>query len=296
MKKVVLKTNGAIVWGGGLNLAAADDYLIAIRKPLKIDPRGMLLASIMAKKKAVGAEYVLIDIPVGKGAKVDTEEKAKELSTQFIELGGRLGMMVQTIITDGSAPIGKAVGPALEAQDALMVLENRSESLDLREKTCRMVGLLLEAGGKAEVGEGYSLANKIIDNGKAIAKFRDIIEAQGGDPKIKAEDIPVGQYKHMITANEDSRIHSIDNTIISEIARVAGAPKCKGAGIKLFVEVGDKVRKGAQLFEIYAESEAKLDQAIEVFERAGGFTMGKVILESFTGKRIFEISKISLEE
>ena len=296
MKKIVLKTNGAIVWGGGLNLAAADDYLIHIRKPLKIDPRGMLLASIMAKKKAVGSEFVLIDIPVGAGAKVDTIEKAKELSNQFIELGGRLGMRIQTIITDGTAPIGRSIGPVLEAQDVLMLLENKSPSLDLRDKGCQMAGVLLESTGKAEPGMGAEMANNIIKNGKAIAKMREIIEAQGGDAKVKAEDLPVGQHRELIKSSVDSRIHGIENKSVTEIAMAAGAPKCKGAGIKLFVEVGDKIRVGDPLYEIYAESEAKLDQAIAVSEKINPVQYGKVILESYTGKRIFEISKLNLEE
>lgn len=296
LKKIVLKTNGAIVWGGGLNLAAADDYLINIRKPLKIDPRGMLLASIMAKKKAVGSEYVLIDIPVGKGAKVDNEAAAKELSDQFIELGGRLGMRIQTIMTDGSAPVGKSIGPALEAQDVLMLLENRSPSLDLLEKSCQMAGVLLESTGKAEAGTGANMAKKIIKDGKAIEKMRQIIGEQGGNEKIKAEDIPVGQHTELIKSQVDSRVHGIESKIITEIAMAAGAPKCKGAGIKLFVEVGDKIRIGDPLFEIYAESEAKLDQAIAVAEKINPIQYGKVILESYTGKRIFEISKLNLEE
>lgn len=280
IEEIVNKVGACIVWGGAVNLAAADDKLIRIRHPLSLDPRGMLLASIMAKKKAVGATDVIIDIPVGEGAKIKTPNEATILAKQFNALGSSLGMNIHSLLTNGNHPIGLAVGPSIEARETLRILDGENVSPELVEKSTQLAGVLLEISGKAPQGKGRDLARKLINNGMAGKKFREIIEAQGGDGKIKASDLPIGRYDHTVTATMEGRIEHIDNKGISAVVRNAGAPTDKVAGMYLHVEEGDRIRKGQPLFTIYAKSERKIDQALEAYEEHKPISMAKIILQT----------------
>ncbi|MBI5051507.1 AMP phosphorylase [Candidatus Micrarchaeota archaeon] len=277
LKEIVLKSHGAMVWGGGIKLAPVDDRLIRIRNPLSLDPEGMLLASILGKKKSVGAKYVIIDIPVGRGAKFADMDKAQDLAKHFIKIGSTMGMDVEALITDGAEPVGNGIGPGLECRDVLEVLEGQGPE-DLRHKACTMAGKLLELCGKTIKGKGYDVANNLLKNGKALKKFREIIELQGGDGKVKSSDVPVGHYKYDVKADVDGQIFHIDNKVISKIARIAGAPMDKGAGIYLDMLRGDRVKKGDKLFTIHAESETKLDFAIKALKDLEPFEMRRMVL------------------
>jgi len=256
--EVVNKTNGCMVWGGALDLAPADDLFIQVEYSLGIDP--LLLPSIMSKKKAIGATHVVIDIPTGRGAKVKTIGEAHTLAYDFIELGKRLEMNVQCAITFGEQPLGYAIGPALEAKEAFETVMGDGPA-DLREKAIHLAGMLLEMVG----GEnGKQKAEEILRLGRAEVKLREIIAAQGGNPKIKPDDIKIGDKKAEITADKDGRILWISNQKISQIAREAGAPKEKGAGIKLEKKLGEEVKKGEVLLEIYAERNMKLETAVKL--------------------------------
>lgn len=289
---VVSKSNGCIVWGGAVNLAAADDKLIKIRHPLRMDPRGVLLASILSKKKAEGATHVLVDLPIGKGAKLSTKHEADQLAREFMDLGLRLDMEVQCIITPGYDPIGMAVGPALEAKEILRILQGEKVSMDLIEKSLVMAGILLEIGEKAGPGKGRLMAQKILERGEAYKKMQEIIKLQGGNPKIKPKDIKIGSKKLDIIAKSNGRIHYMDVHDFSAIGRAAGAPKDKGAGIYFYVEKGDKIKKGQKIFTIYAESERKLDAAKELYEKLCPVELEKVILGKLsteTKPHVFDI-------
>ncbi len=285
VRRVVTKIGGCIVWGGGVALAPADDRLIRLRHTLRLDPKGVLLASILAKKKAVGAEYVAIDIPIGRGAKIADEAAANALARDFIEIGGRLGMKMQVLITDGSDPIGHGIGPALECVDVLNALSGK-EPLELVDKSSQIAGLLLEMAGKVEKGRGYSVALDIVKSGKALKKMREIIAEQGGNPKVTPDEIPVGRYRHLVTAAREGRIQHVDNRMVNNVARAAGAPKDKGAGLILHAEKGDKVKPGDKLFEIVAESEAKLDFAIKTLGTWEVVELQRVILGALTADQI----------
>ena len=266
IKRIVEKVGACLVWGGALNLAPADDITIKSERALSVDPPGLMLASIMSKKYAMGSQYVLIDIPTGKGVKVETMEEARSLARDFIELGKRLGQYVEVAITYGGQPIGHTVGPALEAREALSALMTGKGPGSLIEKALGLAGILLEMGGVAPAGMGKKMAREILESGKAYEKMREIIEEQGGNPDIKPEEIPIGDKTYTFTAPTSGYVTSIDNRAITGIARAAGAPEDKGAGIELYVKVGEKVKEGDPLFTIHAESEARLDQAI-VFAR-----------------------------
>ncbi|MCK4327549.1 MAG: AMP phosphorylase [Candidatus Diapherotrites archaeon] len=280
IEEVVNKIGACIVWGGAVNLAAADDKLIRIRHPLSLDPRGMLLASIMAKKKAVGATDVIIDIPVGVGAKIKSPDEATILAKQFNALGASLGMNIHSLLTNGDHPIGLAVGPTIEARETLRILNGENVSPELIEKSVQLAGVLLEIGEKAAQGQGREMALNLIRSGKAGEKFRKMIEQQGGDGSIKVESIPIGEYDHTVVAQREGRIEQVNNRGISAVVRNAGAPRDKVAGMYLHVEEGDRVKKGQPLFTVYAKSERKIEQALEAYKQHEPIKFARIILQT----------------
>ena len=258
IKEVVEKTNGCLVWGGSLELAPADDLFIQVEYPLGIDP--LLLPSIMSKKKAIGATQVVIDIPTGSGAKIKTMTQAYLLASDFVDLGKRLGLTIQCALTFGEQPIGCAIGPALEAREALEAIAGNGPP-DLLDKAASLAGVLFEMVG---VKKGRQKAQEILDSGKAEKKLREIIGIQGGDAKVKPEDIPVGDKIAEFRAKESGKVLFVNCGGIAQVAREAGAPKEKGAGVLLKAKLGDPVRAGNVLFEIYAEREGRLSSALDL--------------------------------
>lgn len=268
IRTVVEKTNGCIVWGGAVDLAAADDKLIRVRHSLSLDPEGMLLSSILAKKAAVNSTHVLIDIPLGRDTKIKTRKEAMHLKREFIKIGKKLGMKIKVIITDGTEPIGNGSGPALEARDALYILmRDERRPLDLEKKSVMMAGLIMNMAG---IKNGKRLAQKILDSGAAYEKMREIIEAQGGNPDIIPDDIKIGKYSYTYKAPKAGKIYDIDNFTISKIARIAGAPRDKGAGVYLYKHEMQKVKKREPVFTIYADNKVKLEYALNILRRIGG--------------------------
>ncbi|MBU4266049.1 MAG: AMP phosphorylase [Candidatus Altiarchaeota archaeon] len=263
LQRIIRKINACISWGGAVNLAPADDKIIQVEYPLSLDAEGHVLSSVMAKKISVGSDYILIDIPVGVGSKVPNPEKADEMKHNFIELGKRLGVAVDCVITNGSSPIGNGIGPALEARDVLLSLENNG-SVSLVKKSVMLAGNLLELAGKAKKGTGRRIAKRILDSGKAKAKMMEIIEEQGGNPEIKPDDIKIGKKEETIKSDGEGRVKFINNKEISAIARAAGAPRDKTSGLYLHINPGDFVDKGDALFTIYSSKNRRLNNAMEL--------------------------------
>lgn len=266
VREVVEKTNGCIVWGGALDLAPADDVFVKIEHPLSIDP--LLLPSIMSKKKAVGANLLVVDIPTGRGTKVKTIGEADLLAKDFLELGRRLGIRVRCAVTYGEQPVGYAVGPALEAWEALNTIMGKSRPYDLIDKAAHIAGILLEMSGKAKSGYGREMALKILESGKAEEKLREIIAAQGGNPKLTPDEIALGHQRYTLYSKRGGVVLWIDNSLIVEAARLAGAPRDKGAGILLHKKIGDKVSVGEPLVTIFAERASRLEKPIKMFEES----------------------------
>ena len=263
MKSVVQKTNGCIVWGGALKLAPADDKFIQAEYPLSIDP--LLMPSIMSKKKAVGAEYVVIDIPCGRGSKMKTIGDANLLAKDFIELGKKVGVRVECAITYGEQPLGHTVGPALEVRETLQTFSQQSVAPDLVDKATHIAGMLLELAGKAK-DNGQELALDLLRSGKAERKLREIIFEQGGDSEVKPEDIETGRHGFDIKAEKKGVVLWINNSAVTEVARAAGSPKDKAAGIQFYKKVGDSVKVGERLFTVCADKARKLERAEQVLE------------------------------
>lgn len=281
IKKIASKVGGVLAWGGAVNLAPADDIIISTERQLGIDPRCQLLASVMSKKLAEGVDSILIDIPTGPGAKVESVEEARGFAHDFIELGHKLGVQVEVAVTYGGQPVGHNVGPALEAKEALETLLGKGPS-SLVEKATSLAAIMLELGGAAAAGLGKEMALEILRSGKAYQKMREIIAAQGGDPDIKPEDIPIGDKKEVVVAPYSGYVTQIYNQNVNEIARAAGAPRDKGAGVVLLRKKEGKVDKGEPLFEIYAEHESKLEEALEIARRKFPFKIEGMLLEKIT--------------
>ena len=259
IKSIIKKTNGCMVWGGGFNLASADDHLIRVRYPLSLDPRGMMIASIMAKKAAVNTTHLVIDFPIGNEAKIKSMKEALSLKREFYNIGKRLGIKIKVLITDGSQPVGNGIGPALEARDVLAVLKNNGPS-DLRNKSIKLATALLEMINVKDAGK------KVIDSlesGLAYKKMIEIIKEQNGNPNIKIKDIRLGDYTRSIKSWKSGKVYSLSNKIFAKLARIAGAPNDKGAGVYLNIHINNNVKKNDVLFTIYSESKNKLDYVLD---------------------------------
>ncbi len=249
MQSVVEKCNGCIVWGGHVNISPADDILISVERPLGIDTREQMVASIMSKKMSAGSTHLLIDIPIGPSAKVHGPTEAMRLRKLFEYIGGQVGLHVDVTITDGSQPIGNGIGPVLEARDVMAVLRNDpSAPMDLREKSLQIAGSLLEADPSLRGGSGYTVAQELLDSGEALKTMESIIAEQGPTETHHC----LGELVYEVVADRVGIVETIDCYRLSRIARLAGAPMDKGAGIDLLKKVGDAVDKGEALYRIHA--------------------------------------------
>ncbi|MCL9818036.1 AMP phosphorylase [Natronocalculus amylovorans] len=260
IERVVRNTNGCLVWGGSVDLSPVDDRIIQVETPLSIDPHGQVIASVLSKKRSAGSTHVVIDIPYGEGAKVESLPESRKLARDFKRVGEHLGMRVTCLITRGSGPIGSGIGPALEARDVLAVLEGTGPG-DLRSKSVQLAAKLLE------LCDVDADADELLASGHAAESFRQIVDAQGGDSTITTASIPIGEQTKTVYASRDGVVTHIDNSAVSDVARRAGAPKDIEAGIVLHENVGTTVSQGDRLFTIHAQATAKLNDAVELADR-----------------------------
>jgi thymidine phosphorylase len=258
MRRVVERECGCIVWGGTTRISPADDMLIRVERPLSLDSEGLLVASILSKKAAVGSERVLIDLPVGPQTKVRSAPAAKRLSQSLVAVGAALGLQVLTVFTDGSQPVGRGIGPALEAMDVMAVLERTPGApADLRERALLLAGLVLEMAGRAARGQGQALAREVLDDGRALAKFIAICEAQGG-----LRIPPKAAHTHAVPAPAAGVVLTMDTRLLARVAKLAGAPRDPAAGATVHVRRGDRVDIGQPLYTLHAESPGALRYAL----------------------------------
>ncbi len=259
MRRVVEREGGCIVWGGALKLSPADDFLIRVERALDVDSKGQMVASVLSKKVIVGSTHVFLDIPVGQTAKVRTFEEASSLGKLLSLVGRAVGLSIQTIISDGTQPVGRGIGPALEARDVLAVLQNETDAPeDLRERALILAGNILEMSQTVAEGQGRKIAAQILADGRAWQKFLNICEAQGGfrEP-IRAD------FTQTIVAQNAGIVTTIDNRKLARVAKLAGAPRAQSAGLELHAPIGYKVEAGQPLYTIHAETTEELDYALE---------------------------------
>lgn len=256
--RVVNREGGCIVWGGAVNLSPADDVLIRVERALDIDTEGQMIASVLSKKAAAGATHLVLDLPVGVTAKVRSPEAARSLTEGLLAVAKSFGMHARVITGDGEQPIGRGLGPALEARDVLDVLQCKSEApQDLRNRAAVLAGALLELAGLAEPEQGESLALSALNDGRAWAKFQRICEAQGG-----MRVPPTARHRHTVSAALSGRLGAIDNRRLSRLAKLAGAPDDKPAGVELHVRLNDVVAAGQPLCTIHADTPGELSYAL----------------------------------
>lgn len=258
MRRVVETEGGCIVWGGAVRLSPADDTLIRVERALDLDSEGQLVASVLSKKIAAGSTHVVLDVPVGSTAKVRNAEAAEALGASLAGVAQAFGLTTRIVVTDGSQPVGRGIGPALEALDVLAVLQGRRDAPgDLRARALTLAAALLELAGAAPAGAGAVLAERTLADGQAWAKFQRICEAQGG-----MREPPRAGFRRPVTAMRAGRVAAVDNRRLARVAKLAGAPADKAAGVELHARLGQAVVAGEPLFTVHAENAGELDYAL----------------------------------
>ncbi|NUO85262.1 MAG: phosphonate metabolism protein/1,5-bisphosphokinase (PRPP-forming) PhnN [Cupriavidus sp.] len=267
VRRCVAQARACIAWNGRLNHSVVDDVMNAITRPLRLDSRRWSVASILSKKYTAGATHVIVDLPYGPQTKLATRADAEALGAMFEHVGKGLGLHVRALVTDGSRPIGRGIGPALEVRDVRQVLANDPcAPADLREKALRFAGEIIAFDvrvGSPE--EGLRIATALLSEGKAKAAFDRIAATQGARP----EPVAPGAHTCVVSATMQGRVAAIDGLRISGVARAAGAPRELGAGVDLLCTIGAKVEPGQPLYRIHAGGDAAL-AAAAALARAGG--------------------------
>jgi len=264
IKKIVKEANACLVWGGSLKLAPADDRILRVSYELGIEPFSKMIVSIMAKKVAMGATHLVIDMPIGEGTKISNFCEAKKVKKTFLYLAKRFNIKARVIIEKVAGPIGRGIGPALEIRDVLKVLEQTPDRpLDLEKRAIKLAGTLLELTKKAKTGNGEKMALNQLKNGEALSQFQKIIEAQQGIKFITYEKVPLGEFSYEFKSEKEGIVSKINLKELIRIARLLGSPSTKQAGIYLNKTIKEKVLKGDTLFTLYSTSSQRLNLVLE---------------------------------
>jgi thymidine phosphorylase len=274
LQDIVRAHHGCLAWGGSSDLSPADDVLISVERPLSIDSPGEMIASILSKKVAAGSTHLLLDIPVGPTAKVRGMPEAQRLRRLFEYVAQRMGLTIDVVITDGRQPIGRGIGPVLEARDVMWVLRNDPRAPDdLRLKALRLAGRMLEFDPDVRGGDGFAIARDILESGRALEKMQAIIAAQGAKP-FNPDAPELAPLPHEVIATGSGVVCSLDNLQLARIARLAGAPKVPGSGVDLLRKLGDPVATGDVLYRVHAAYPSDLAFAQAACVRDPGVRLG----------------------
>ncbi len=275
LEGIVREHRGCLAWGSSAQLSPADDVLISVERPLAVDSPGQMVASILSKKIAAGSTHLVLDIPIGPSAKVRSMPEAQRLRRLFEYVAGRIHLSLDVVITDGRQPVGNGIGPVLEARDVMRVLENDPRApADLRQKSLRLAGRLIECDSDVRGGDGFAIARDILDSGRALAKMKAIIAAQGQKP-FDHNHPQLGALTFDVFATSPGLVTGIDNLQMARVARLAGAPKVIGAGVDLFRKLGEAVASGDILYRVYAGFQSDLAFARQACAKSTGYTIGR---------------------
>lgn len=267
IEDLIRKNNACMVWGGGLDLAPADEALIEIEKPLGIELYDKFIVSILAKKVAMGLTHYVLDLPCGPDTKVANMDDVKIIKEKFESLSEKFGIKVKVLSRKALGPDGRGIGPNLEARDILHVLQqSNNRFMPLQEISLELAGELLELAGEAKPGKGYEAAKNELVSGKAYEKFKKIVAAQKGNPDIQPEDIKLGKFSHDIVADKAGEVKDIENSVVKEVSHALGTPMVKEAGLFLHKQIGEEYKKGDKLITLYTSSESRLDLALKIME------------------------------
>jgi thymidine phosphorylase len=240
-------------------LSPADDVLIGVERALDLDSEGQLIASVLSKKVAAGSTHVVIDMPVGPTAKVRSTLAANRLGLMMRDVGAAVGLHVRVVTSDGSEPVGRGVGPALEAREVCAVLRGEADaSRELRERSLRLSAEILELAGGLTSEDALTKSRAVLEDGRAWRKFVAICEAQGGIRELRR----AAQTRDVV-AGRDGVVSSIDNRRLARVAKLAGAPTAKASGLMLHARVGVQVERGQPLYTIHADARGELDYAFD---------------------------------
>jgi len=255
-------------------LAPADGRIYALRDvTATVESIPLISASIMSKKLAEGAKGLVLDVKVGSGAFMNTVERAEELASMLIKIGNAHGQEVRALLTNMWEPLGIAVGNALEAEESILLMRREIELPNLEEIILSLAAEMLVLSGIVESREvGHKIAREKLDDGSALVKFGEMIEAQEGNPHI-CDDLsifPVANVIIGIQSPETGYIKSIDTRAVGMASVELGAGRKKSAdiidpsvGMKIFANVGDKFQKTELLGEVHASTEDSAKAAVK---------------------------------
>ncbi|GIV19828.1 MAG: thymidine phosphorylase [Armatimonadota bacterium] len=277
---------GACLVGQSPDLVPADKYLYALRDvTATVDCIPLIAASVMSKKLAGGAEYILLDVKTGSGAFMSRLPDALELAHALVEIGEMAGRHTLALVTDMSQPLGEAVGNALEVAEAIQVLQRKAGVASARfEILCIELAAhaMLLTGLEASLSQARQRARECLDGGDALQMFRRIVQAQGGDVRV-LDDLsllPQARVKLPVFASETGYIHSIDARRVGLLAVRLGAGRSRkedtidhAAGIRVLRHVGDHVDPSWPVAEVHAQDEQRAQEIAEELRTC--FTVGE---------------------
>ncbi len=278
--ETVKNTGTAIISQSG-NLVPADKKLYALRDVTStVDSIPLICSSIMSKKLATGADCILLDVKTGSGAFMKNPDEAEKLASLMTEIGNDSGKKCRALITDMNQPLGHAVGNALEVEEAVQILRG-SQKGRLYELCMILAANMLELAGKGSYDKCLKNAESSIQNGDALRKFREMVEAQGGDSRF-TEDLsllPHAEHKLEIHADMDGFISSVNSEDIGFAALMTGAGRSRkednidhSAGIIMNCEIGSFVSRNDVIMTLYSGNRKNLDAAAERAKRAIAIT------------------------
>jgi pyrimidine-nucleoside phosphorylase len=281
-----LKDIGVVLTGQSGDLAPADGKLYALRDVTgTVQSIPLIASSVMSKKIAGGAQAIVLDVKVGKGAFMSNLKDATALAQAMVNIGKQAGRKVVAVLSDMNQPLGHAVGNALELREALETLRN-SGPRDFREH-CLLIGhYLLRLAGKAKTPRAaYALLEAALADGRALAKFRELVQAQGGDVRVVDNpDLLVKATRaETVVAPRSGYVAEVNAREVGLAAVDLGAGRAKkgdaldyAVGFVIHRKVGDRVKKGEPLFTIHANDEAKLAEAKARVLAAHRFSLTRV--------------------
>lgn len=276
-----VRNTGLAIIGSTANLAPADKKLYALRDvTATVNSVPLIASSIMSKKLAAGAHNIVLDVKIGSGAFMKTEEDGRTLARKMVDIGKSFGRNIAAVVTNMDRPLGFAVGNSLEVLEAVSVLKNESRG-DLRDICVALASNLLSLCYGWSEEESEARANEAIESGAALEKFKEWITAQGGDASFVDDPSLLGkaEYTFEFKAERDGYISHMNAETIGKTASVLGAGREKKtddidhtAGIILKRKTGDYVKKGETIALFYTSKEESEKAAAEMFSSAVDFS------------------------